>query len=751
MIKKSMAVRVGADTTEMERGLEAAEARIKKFNEQCSKIGRGMTIAGTAIIAALTLVTKKASDAQETYAKFGTVFKDSSEEAERAVSELTKRYGLSTLASKDMLSATGDLLTGLGMESKVALALSRQTQKLSVDLASFTNYKGGAKGASEALTKAMLGEREMIKSLGIVITEEMVKEHLLREGKDKLTGQALLQAKAEATLALAMSQSKNAIGDYERTSDSLANVTRRLFARLQDLWVLIGSKLIPVATKIATKVIDVVEKVKAWTEAHPKLAETIVKVAAAVGVLLAVLGPLAMALPSLVSGFTMLGGAFSVLLGPAGLAALAIAAIAVSVKAMADNLKNARQEMSNFADEAAIFSNAAENFSKLWIVVREEGGQTLEQFNKLFNRFGGNWDSIMKTIVRDPKFAILKALLLDIASGVKKVELQGKELSIKMPEDIRKVDEAVNRGRPMWISLAGTFAQFAETVSVKLLKLKGMAKKALDLGPAFKLPDFKMAEQEFETFEEYLKAWMERFVARMQTAWQAAMEGCRAVVSTMDNLFGQFHENQARRIENEEKQQTDAIEAWFERERARLEATIMNEEAKVAALEALDEEKARRENELAHKMDKERRKLERSRAKSQKVTALFSAGINVAEAITKALTAGPLIGQILAGIVAGLGMIQVAAIAAAPLPALAKGGRIGREGGIVGEKGIELFVPDRPGTIIPLNRGPVAGAGAFSFSPIINIYPRSLDDRTINHAAERIFVALERERRRRGF
>ncbi|UCD57869.1 MAG: hypothetical protein JSV16_01800, partial [Candidatus Hydrogenedentota bacterium] len=223
MTTKSLMVRVGADTKDMERGLSSAQKKIKAFRTGINKIGRVMMVAGAAISGAVGMIVKKASDAEETFAKFGTVFNSVITDAEEAVGELTDRYGLSMNAARDMMSSTGDLLTGLGMQSDVALTLSKRTQQLSVDLASFTNYQGGAKGASEALSKAMLGERESVKSLGIVITEEMVKERLLREGKEKLTGQALLQAKAEATLAIAVDQSKNAIGDYERTSGSLAN------------------------------------------------------------------------------------------------------------------------------------------------------------------------------------------------------------------------------------------------------------------------------------------------------------------------------------------------------------------------------------------------------------------------------------------------------------------------------------------------------------------------------------------------
>jgi len=231
-------------------------------------------------------------------------------------------------------------------------------------------------------------------------------------------------------------------------------------------------------------------------------------------------------------------------------------------------------------------------------------------------------------------------------------------------------------------------------------------------------------------------------VLEFKKAWQDTMAeilaGVTSAAGAMDSVFNQLHANEATRIENEAKQKTDAIESWFEEERAKLERTISNEEDKVAALEALDEEKARKENELQHRMDKERRKLERKRAKAQKVGALFAAGINVAEAITKALTAGPLIGQIFAGITAALGAIQVAAIAAAPLPSMAKGGMVEKEGAYRLHPGEEV----RSAAAVKEQ------AGSWTFAPTINIYAKYLDDRTINQAAERIFARLERERGR---
>jgi hypothetical protein len=77
------------------------------------------------------------------------------------------------------------------------------------------------------------------------------------------------------------------------------------------------------------------------------------------------------------------------------------------------------------------------------MIVRKEGGETLEQFDELMKRFGGNWESIMKQIVIDPKFATLKALLLDIASGVKTIDLAGENLAITLPANISKATDAL--------------------------------------------------------------------------------------------------------------------------------------------------------------------------------------------------------------------------------------------------------------------------------------------------------------------
>jgi len=197
-----------------------------------------------------------AKDFAEENSKFNTVFKDVGKSANDMRKSLVDSYGLSKKASTELLASTGDLLSGFGFAGKDALKLSGEVQKLAVDLASFTNYSGGAKGASEALTKALLGERESVKSLGISIMEADIQAELLAQGKENLTGLALRQAKAEITLQLALQQSKNAIGDYARTSDQLANRQRQLSSVTEDIQVLIGETFTPILNDLTGSLLN---------------------------------------------------------------------------------------------------------------------------------------------------------------------------------------------------------------------------------------------------------------------------------------------------------------------------------------------------------------------------------------------------------------------------------------------------------------------------------------------------------------
>ncbi|MCK4609413.1 MAG: phage tail tape measure protein, partial [Gammaproteobacteria bacterium] len=250
----------------MEKQTKSFNKTLKKIEPTLNTIGTVGAVAFAGIVYGLKKAIDVASDFEETNSKFEVVFKDVGTQAEAMAQRLQYSYGLSGLASRQLLSSTGDLLTGFGFTGDSALDLSGKVNTLAVDLASFTNAQGGAVAVSDALTKALLGERDSLKTYGIAILDADVKAELLAKGQSKLTGEALRQASAYATLDIAMRQSKNAQGDFERTQESYANQVRVAQARIEDLSVAIGTAFLPAVTEMIVEITPLITKIGKWSE-----------------------------------------------------------------------------------------------------------------------------------------------------------------------------------------------------------------------------------------------------------------------------------------------------------------------------------------------------------------------------------------------------------------------------------------------------------------------------------------------------
>lgn len=191
-----------------------------------------------------------ASDAEETQNKFDVVFRDMKQNAEDTATALADGFGLSEQAAKDLLAGTGDLLAGFGFTQEAALELSTDVQNLAGDLASFQNLETA--DVSDRITKALTGETESLKALGVVIRQDT------KEYKDRIAAVMeaenvnITQAKSLVNLAIITEQSANAIGDFARSQDSFANQTRIAQAATEDLKAAMGEALLPVATNAVT-------------------------------------------------------------------------------------------------------------------------------------------------------------------------------------------------------------------------------------------------------------------------------------------------------------------------------------------------------------------------------------------------------------------------------------------------------------------------------------------------------------------
>ncbi|MDT8389440.1 MAG: hypothetical protein RRC34_02915 [Lentisphaeria bacterium] len=324
MSEKTLAIRLRMYADGVKSAVSGTIADMGRLGRSLNQAGQGMRRVGRAALIGATIPivglgiasVSAATEAEEISNKYGVVFSQVSRDADAMAQNLRDNYGLAKSSAQDMLSGTGDLLSGFGFAQEASLDLSSQVQTLSVDLASFTNYEGGAKGASEALTKALLGERESVKSLGITILEEDVKAQVAVNRAAGRVYATERQAKAYATLDIAMRQSKNAIGDWARSADSKANRMRVLMARTRELRESIG-----VMISDTLRLADVygwvagrVEALTGWIDKmSPGMRKTVVvmaAMAAAAGPVLIVLGGLVSGVGLAMSGFAAMPALF---------------------------------------------------------------------------------------------------------------------------------------------------------------------------------------------------------------------------------------------------------------------------------------------------------------------------------------------------------------------------------------------------------------------------------------------------------
>lgn len=251
---KNVKVKINVDNKDSTRAFKQSESNMASLTKSTKSLAMGFIGLG-AVLAGMTKSVKLAIDAEETHSKLHAVFSNQTSNVTAVIKDLTDNYILSTAGAEKMVAATGDLLTGFGFTQKSALGLAEKVAKLGADLASFTNFSGGAEGAAEALTAAMLGETERAKALGIVIRQNSKEfKELVRVGTE-VRDETLLQAKAMAVLTIATIQSKNAIGDVASTRESTANVLKQLSADVENLAIAFGKNLLPIIKSIANALI----------------------------------------------------------------------------------------------------------------------------------------------------------------------------------------------------------------------------------------------------------------------------------------------------------------------------------------------------------------------------------------------------------------------------------------------------------------------------------------------------------------
>jgi hypothetical protein len=126
------------------------------------------------------------------------------------------------------------------------------------DLSSFKNIKIDV--ADTALTSIFTGETESLKQLGIVMTQQNLNEFARQKGMKKTVEQMTQSEQVQLRYAYVMDKTKNAQGDFARTSDGAANQQRIFTESLKELSATFGQNLLPVFTPVIAKMNDLLQK-----------------------------------------------------------------------------------------------------------------------------------------------------------------------------------------------------------------------------------------------------------------------------------------------------------------------------------------------------------------------------------------------------------------------------------------------------------------------------------------------------------
>lgn len=177
--------------------------------------------------------------------KTRTVFGEAEVVVQASAQAQAHELGLTQKAYIDLATAAGDLLIPMGFLQKDAAQLStRITEQAGV----LSEWQGGLVSAEQAhqiITKALLGERDALNTLGLDIKDSLIQDELKRKGLNDLTGESRRQAEALVTLDLITQQSAQANENYEKNTDSLVRTKARLRARIGEISDNLAKALVP--------------------------------------------------------------------------------------------------------------------------------------------------------------------------------------------------------------------------------------------------------------------------------------------------------------------------------------------------------------------------------------------------------------------------------------------------------------------------------------------------------------------------
>lgn len=269
---RTLKLSILADVDKLKQSLNVGSKDVDGFAGKIGDFSKKAALAFAAVAAAAGAMAikigvdavKAASDLGETISKVNVLFGKSAKDIEKFADGAAASLGQTKQQALDAAATFATFGKSAGLSGENLSKFSIDFVKLSSDLASFNNTS--PEQAINAIGSALRGEAEPLRAYGVLLDDASLRQAALELGIISTTKNALTpQQKVLAAQALIYQQTSAAQGDFERTSDGLANKTRILTAQLENAKTTIGQALLPIVLELANffseKVIPIVQKV----------------------------------------------------------------------------------------------------------------------------------------------------------------------------------------------------------------------------------------------------------------------------------------------------------------------------------------------------------------------------------------------------------------------------------------------------------------------------------------------------------
>lgn len=282
-----LSVRIISDAKKAVAGFKEATGGLDKLESGLKKVQPAATVAAGAVIALGKQAVDSASALEQSTGAVESVFKAQATAIKDLAADAAGAVGLSANQYQEFASVIGSQLKNLGTAQSDLVPTTDKLITMGADLASM--FGGTTAEAVESLSAAFRGEYDPVEKYGISIKKSDINARLAAKGLSGLEGEALRQAEAQELLAMLTEQSADAMGNFQRETDTAAGSAQIAAANWENAKAALGQSLLPVVTQVAEKLAGLAQIVGQHPQLFGAAALAIVGVAGAInGALLAI-------------------------------------------------------------------------------------------------------------------------------------------------------------------------------------------------------------------------------------------------------------------------------------------------------------------------------------------------------------------------------------------------------------------------------------------------------------------------------